>query len=62
MFPSSRIRALSHGIPLDLTLEDLAKFTSLLLELHNEVAVPYVTEELYSTWVQCSPTTVSVGG
>jgi hypothetical protein len=33
--------------PSGLTLEDLAKFMSLLLELHNEVAVPYVTDELY---------------
>jgi hypothetical protein len=33
--------------PSGLTLEDLASFTSLLFELHKEVAVPYVTEELY---------------
>ena len=33
--------------PSGLTLEDLARFTSLLFELHNDVAVPYVTEELY---------------
>jgi hypothetical protein len=33
--------------PSVLTLEDLALFTSLLLELHNDVAVPYVTEQHY---------------
>lgn len=31
--------------PRDLTLDDLAKFTSLLFELHSEVAVPYVLAE-----------------
>ena len=29
-----------------LTLDDLARFTSLLFEMYSEVAVPYVTEEL----------------
>jgi hypothetical protein len=29
-------------------LDDLARFTSLLLELHSEIAAPYVTSELYS--------------
>jgi hypothetical protein len=33
--------------PPDLTLDDLAKFTALLAELHDKVAVPYVTEELF---------------
>lgn len=33
--------------PSGLTLDDLARFTSLLFELHNEVAAPYVTDELY---------------
>jgi hypothetical protein len=33
--------------PSGMTLDDLEQFTSLLVELHNEVAVPYVTEELY---------------
>lgn len=33
--------------PSGLTLEDLTKFTSLLFELHDEVAVPYVTDKLY---------------
>jgi hypothetical protein len=33
--------------PSRLTLDDLARFTSLLLELHNEVAVPFVTEEFH---------------
>jgi hypothetical protein len=33
--------------PSSLTLDDLAKFTSLLVDLHNEVAVPYITEEFY---------------
>src|ERR1039457_2064671 len=33
--------------PSDITLDDLARFTSLLFELHNEVAVPYVTDGLY---------------
>lgn len=31
--------------PPDLTLDDLAKFTSLLLDLHSEVAIPYVIAE-----------------
>lgn len=34
--------------PSGLTLEDLARFVSLLFELHNDVCVPYVTEELYA--------------
>jgi hypothetical protein len=34
--------------PRDLTLDDLAKFMSLIAELHSEVAVPYVTDELFS--------------
>jgi hypothetical protein len=33
--------------PGELTLDGLAKFISLLVDLHSEVAVPYVTEELY---------------
>ena len=33
--------------PPGLTLDDLAKFTSLVLDLHNDVAVPYVTEVLF---------------
>src|ERR1700730_12715717 len=33
--------------PLVLTLDDLKSFTSLLVTLHSEVAVPYVTSELY---------------
>ena len=33
--------------PPGLTLDDLAKFTSLILDLHNDVAVPYVTEVLF---------------
>lgn len=33
--------------PRDLTIDDLAKFTSLLADIHREVAVPYVTEAFY---------------
>lgn len=33
--------------PSGLTLEDLAEFASLLCDLHNEVAIPYVNDELY---------------
>jgi hypothetical protein len=33
--------------PRDLTLDDLAKFMSLIAELYSQVAVPYVTDELF---------------
>jgi hypothetical protein len=33
--------------PRDLKLADLAEFYALLVELHSEVVVPYVTSELY---------------
>jgi hypothetical protein len=33
--------------PRNLTLDDLAKFMSLIAELYSEVAVPYVTHELF---------------
>jgi hypothetical protein len=33
--------------PPNLTLDDLAKFMSLVAELYTEVAVPYVTDELF---------------
>lgn len=33
--------------PNSLTLDDLAAFTSLLVDLHSEVAVPYVIEEFH---------------
>jgi hypothetical protein len=34
--------------PRDLTIDDLAELTSLLVDLHNDVAVPYVIEEFTS--------------
>jgi hypothetical protein len=33
--------------PPSLTLDELAEFTSMIAELHDKVAVPYVTGELY---------------
>jgi hypothetical protein len=47
--------------PEELTLDGLAKFVSLLIELHSKVAVPYTIEELYpdSNVIELAPLKVA---